>query len=131
MSLEEGPRILCVEDNKDAREMIRAMLSAADPNYSITAVGTAAEALHLRGSFDLYILDISLPGMDGISLCRRLRDRGVSSPIMFFSAMVQPSDKEYCLAAGANEFLVKPGDLDRFTPTVARLLNGEGPQKPK
>jgi CheY-like chemotaxis protein len=65
--------------------------------------------------------------MDGISLCRRLRDRGVKQPIMFFSAMVQPTDRQYCLAAGANEFLVKPSDLDRFTETVEKLLNGRGP----
>ena len=116
-------RILCVEDNKDSREMLRQMLLGTGNGYEVTAVETAAEALAIAEDFDLYILDISLPGMDGIGLCRRLRDRGVKAPIMFFSAMVQPSDRQYCLAAGADEFLVKPADLDRFTETVARLLS--------
>lgn len=119
-------RILCVEDNRDSREMIATLLRETNPDYEITAVGTAAEALALNGrnSFDLYILDIWLPGMDGVELCRRLRERGVTEPIMFFSAMgVQIKDRDYVLSAGANEFLVKSVDLDKFTATVDRLLN--------
>ena len=123
-----NPRILCVEDNKDSREMIKVMLSRADDRYDITVVETAAEALDLNGRepFDLYVLDISLPGMDGLSLCRRLRDGGSTKPIIFFSAMVQPQDRQYCLDAGADAFLIKPSDLDIFVDTVGRLLNGAG-----
>lgn len=118
-------RILCVEDDRDAREMMTVMLQHAEESYAVTAVATAAEALDMsaRKPFDLYVLDIWLPGMDGMSLCRRLRDRGDKAPIIFFSAMVRPKDREYGLAAGANEFLVKPADLDRFLPTVDRLLS--------
>lgn len=124
---EQKARILCVEDNRDSREMIATLLREANNGYDVTAVETAAEALALNGknSFDLYILDIWLPGMDGVDLCRRLRERGVTRPIMFFSAMgVQTKDRDYVLAAGADEFLVKSVDLDRFTDTVERLLNG-------
>ena len=120
-------RILCVEDNRDSREMISTLLRETNPNYEVTAVETAAEALAMNGqrAFDLYILDIWLPGMDGVELCRRLRERGITTPIMFFSAMgVQEKDKDYVLAAGANEFLVKSLDIDRFTETVERLLSG-------
>jgi len=125
---ETKARILCVEDNKDSREMIATLLRQSNENYDVTAVETAAEALALngKGNFDLYILDIWLPGMDGVDLCRRLRERGVTKPIMFFSAMgVQAKDKDYVLAAGADEFLVKSIDLDRFTTTVEQLLSGE------
>ena len=125
---EKKARILCVEDNKDSREMIATLLRQSNENYDVTAVETAAEALALngKGNFDLYILDIWLPGMDGVDLCRRLRERGVTKPIMFFSAMgVQAKDKDYVLAAGADEFLVKSIDLDRFTATVEQLLSGE------
>src|SRR5687768_4703768 len=122
-------RILCVEDNRDSREMIATLLRETDADYDVTAVETAAEALALDGknTFDLYILDIWLPGMDGVELCRRLRDRGVTKPIMFFSAMgVQTKDRDYVLSSGADEFLVKSVDLDRFTDTVSRLLDGAG-----
>ena len=108
--------------------MIATLLRQSNENYDVTAVETAAEAIALngKGNFDLYILDIWLPGMDGVDLCRRLRERGVTKPIMFFSAMgVQAKDKDYVLAAGADEFLVKSIDLDRFTATVERLLSGE------
>jgi two-component system response regulator RegX3 len=122
---EAKARILCVEDNRDSREMIATLLRQANNNYEVTAVETAAEALALNGKtdFDLYILDIWLPGMDGVELCRRLRERGVEKPIMFFSAMgVQTKDRDYVLASGADEFLVKSIDLDSFTETVERLL---------
>ena len=125
-------RILCVEDNRDSREMISTLLRETNPNYEVTAVETAAEALAMNGrrDFDLYILDIWLPGMDGVELCRRLRERGVTRPIMFFSAMgVQAKDRDYVLQAGANEFLVKSIDLDKFTATVDRLLNSHMPEE--
>jgi DNA-binding response OmpR family regulator len=121
-------RILCVEDNRDSREMIATLLRQSNEDYQVTAVETAAEALALNGKyeFDLYILDIWLPGMDGVELCRRLRERGVTNPIMFFSAMgVQQKDKDYVLASGADEFLVKSIDIDRFTETVEKLLTRE------
>ena len=124
---EPKARILCVEDNRDSREMIATLLRQSNENYNVTAVETAAEALALNGKsqYDLYILDIWLPGMDGVELCRRLRERGVTNPIMFFSAMgVQIKDRDYVLAAGADEFLVKSIDLDRFIETVERLLDG-------
>ena len=105
--------------------MMKFMLEGADPGYEVTTVGTAAEALEIsaRDPFDLYVLDIWLPGMDGLSLCRRIRERGAKAPIILFSAMVRPADQDYALAAGANEFLIKPNDVDRFTVTVACLLD--------
>ena len=105
--------------------MIALLLEQEDPTYKVTAVETAAEALALneKGPYDLYILDIWLPGMDGVDLCRRLRERGVKQPIMFFSAMgVQAKDKDYVLAAGADEFLIKSVDMDRFTDRVKELV---------
>ena len=122
---ESKTRILCVEDNRDSREMIALLLKQEDPTYEVTAVETAAEALALneKGPYDLYILDIWLPGMDGVDLCRRLRERGVKQPIMFFSAMgVQAKDKDYVLAAGADEFLIKSVDMDRFADRVKELV---------
>jgi len=124
---ESGSSILIVEDSRDSRDMLKELLLSDDQTYNVTAVETAAEALVLDGRkpFDLYILDIWLPGMDGVSLCRRLRERGRQQPIVFFSAMVQPSDKEFVMKAGANEFLIKPRDLDDFLPTVRRLLDSK------
>ena len=120
-------RILVVEDNRDSREMLKSFLAESGNEFDVTGVETAAEALVLdaRQEFDLYVLDIWLPGMDGIDLCRRLRERKRTQPVLLFSAMVQPTDRHYVLDAGANEFLIKPKDLDIFVPTVERLLGIE------
>lgn len=123
---ESSVRILCVEDDRDSREMISKFLHGSNADYDVKAVETAAEALSLvaREDFDLFILDIWLPGMDGVELCRRLREQGIKAPIMFFSAMsVQSKDQDYVLAAGADAFLVKSVDLDRLSETVESLLS--------
>jgi CheY-like chemotaxis protein len=122
-----SPKILVVEDNRDSRDMIRTLLVESGNDFAVTAVETAAEALDLdgRSPFDLYVLDIWLPGMDGLGLCRRLRERGRTQPIIFFSAMVQSTDRHYVMAAGADDFLVKPKDLDNFIPTIKRLIGIE------
>lgn len=127
-------RILCVEDNKDSRDVLKRLLEETDKTYSVEAVETAAEALALdsANAYDLYILDIWLPGMDGVDLCRRLRERGRTAPVMFYSAMgVQPADRDYVLAAGANAFLVKSVDIDKLIPTVKQLLEGNFPNSPE
>src|SRR3982750_325127 len=125
-------KILCVEDNRDAREMLKIMLQDAETSWEITIAENSAEALDhdSRNKFDLYVLDIWMPGLDGIGLCRRLRERGRTAPIIFFSAMVQPHDRDYVLAAGADAFLVKPADLGNFVPTVRNLLNGSARSGP-
>ncbi|HEY2865909.1 MAG TPA: response regulator [Pyrinomonadaceae bacterium] len=122
---QRGQRVLIVEDNRDSRDMVRTLLTSSLDDVDVTAVETAAEALVLdaKSPFDLYVLDIWLPGMDGVSLCRRLRERGRTQPIVFFSAMVKPTDRHFVMAAGANEFLVKPKDIDLFLPTVEKLLD--------
>lgn len=118
------PRILCVDDNKDSREMIKALLTYEDESYDVTIVETGAEALSLiaKNPFDLYVLDLWLPSMDGMTICRRIRELKIKEPIIFFSAMGRPADMDYMFAAGANAFLTKPNDLNIFAETVKNLL---------
>lgn len=118
------PRILCVDDNKDSREMIKALLNYEDEGYDVTIVETGAEALALiaKDPFDLYVLDLWLPSMDGMTICRRIREMKIKEPIIFFSAMGKPADMDYVIAAGANAFLTKPNDLNIFAETVKNLL---------
>src|SRR5688500_12016376 len=122
---ERRNRILCVEENRDSREMVAALLRQFDGDYDGTAVVHAADAVEVAAEsrLQLALLATCVHGLDAGELCRRLRERGVIKPIMFFSAMgVQTKDRDYVLAAGADEFLVKSIDLDRFTETVERLL---------
>ena len=118
-------RILCVEDDKDSCEMINRFLQLANAEYLITTAEDGAEAMSLieDDPFDLYILDNWLPGMDGMELCRRIRQAGSKRPIVFFSAMVRNHDRESALEAGADAYLLKPKDLDILAETVENLLN--------
>ncbi|MBC7901185.1 MAG: response regulator [Saprospiraceae bacterium] len=121
-------RILCVEDDKDSCEMLTVLLSLANDDYAVTAVHDAAKAMELisAGPFDLYVLDMWLPDIDGLQLTRWIRETGSSKPIVFFTAVAKDADRENALNAGATAFLVKPNDLDQLTPTVERLLGQSG-----
>jgi DNA-binding response OmpR family regulator len=118
------PRILCVDDDKDTCEMIRMMLWQADYRCSVKSAFTIEEALNYieTESFDLYILDYRMPNMTGIDLCSLIRKTDKQTPIMFFTAMARDIDRKSATIAGANEYLIKPNDLDRLVETIKDLL---------
>jgi CheY-like chemotaxis protein len=115
-------RILCVDDDPDTCSMLCALLGLIGCQTS--SAGTAQEALGLiaAGRFDLYLLDNWLPGGGGVELCRLLRDSDPSTPIVFYSGAALESEREEALAAGAQAYLVKPGDVALLVETVRRLL---------
>ncbi len=105
------PRVLYVEDNEDSREMLSQILQMA--SIDATTVGTAAEALSSIQAerFDLYLLDSTLPDLDGFELCRRVRHVDANTPILFFSGAGYEADKQKGIEAGANAYVIKP-DLE-------------------
>ena len=117
-------RILCVDDHVDSCELMKFILADAFPECRIDVVDNPEEALDLltRGPYDLYLLDLWLPGMDGAELCRRIRDAGSESPVIFVSGAVRQSDKQCALAAGGNGFLTKPFDPDELVALVEAHL---------
>jgi DNA-binding response OmpR family regulator len=74
--------------------------------------------------FDLFVLDSSLPDGTGTDLCKHIRKRNNSTPILFYSAMAFDQDKYEALVAGAQRYLVKPVEFEVFCSTVAEMLNG-------
>lgn len=117
-------RILCVEDDLDSCEMLSFMLSSIDDAYDVTGIHHAAEAKELitAKQFDLYVLDMWLPDIDGLELCRWIRGREANTPIVFFTASVQEADRRMAMDAGGSAFLKKPNDLENLAPTVKNLL---------
>jgi CheY-like chemotaxis protein len=115
-------RILCVDDDPDTCSMLCALLGLVGCETS--TAGTAQEALEAiaGGRFDLYLLDNWLPGGGGVELCRRIRESDPSTPIVFYTGAAQESEREEALAAGAQDYLVKPGDVALLVETVRRLL---------
>ena len=115
-------RVLCVDDDDDTCSMLCGLLGLVGCEAS--AAGTAAEALEAiaGGGFNLYLLDNWLPGGSGLELCRKIRETDPSTPIVFYSGADRESEREEALAAGAQAYLVKPGDVAALVETVRRLL---------
>jgi len=120
-------RILCVDDNEDTCELLKAMLGRAD--LDVVTVSDADEALRLIESerFDLYVLDSEIPpGFSGLTLCHKIRAVDTHTPIVIFSGHGFESHREAGVLAGANAYLVKP-DVTELIPTVRRLLEEPRP----
>lgn len=103
-------RVLLVEDEADIRELIR--YSLAQAGLEVEEASDGAEALEKLRAFapDLIVLDLMLPGMPGLEICRRLRSRADTArlPIMVVSARSNPSEKALGLAMGADDYVTKP-----------------------
>ena len=104
---EAAPRILVVDDNPEIREIIRVLLSGE--GYTVLEAGSGTAALESLGkdAFDLIILDIMMPGMNGYETCGRIRERS-NAPILFLSARTTDSDKLLGCSSGGDDYLAKP-----------------------
>ncbi len=120
--LDNRRRILCVDDNEDNSSMLTVLLGLS--SYEAVAAGSIEEALRLARDerFDLYLLDNWLPGGSGVELCREIRRSDPSTPIVFYTGAGLDSEREEALAAGAQAYLVKPGEVSLLVETVRRLL---------
>ncbi len=117
MTTPTGPRLLLVEDDPGiGAGLVRALSSQA---YRTTWCRTAAEALaHPLDTVDLVLLDLGLPDLDGLELCRRLRREAPAVPILMLTARGSETDVVVGLDAGADDYLVKPF---RLAELLARL----------
>jgi two-component system, sensor histidine kinase and response regulator len=107
-SLREGLRVLLVEDNPVNRTVVEALL--AKKRVAVTSVGDGAEAVAAfeESSYDLVLMDVQMPGMDGYEATRLLRARGCRAPILGLTAHAMRGDRERCLEAGMDDHLTKP-----------------------
>lgn len=114
-----GWRVIIADGDPAARSALVGPLSRLD-EFSVAEAGTAAEVLAAieRGPFDVIILDIALPDLDGCQLCRTLRQRGVNAPILTMTNRDDEADVVLALDSGANDCIVKPPHVGVF---LARL----------
>ena len=121
------PRILIAEDDPAVASLLADALGAA--GFATAVVSDGGEALERADSeaFDLVILDIGLPSVDGLQLLNELRARGRSVPVLILSAMGSAYDRVAGLYAGADDYVSKPFDIDELIARVrARLRDHEG-----
>lgn len=121
----DGCRILIVDDNEDSCEILSLILKYSNQSYDITVANTAEEALKLleEQSFDLFVVDNRLPDSTGVELCEWIRENDKETPIIFYTALAGEIFEKAAIAAGADEYLVKPNDLDIFAKVVQRNMS--------
>jgi two-component system response regulator MprA len=115
-------RILVVDDEPAVRDSLASSLAFEDYEVVTAADGVSALDELGRAQPDLAILDILMPRMDGLTACRRLRARGETLPVLMLTARDTVGDRVTGLDAGADDYLVKPFDLDELLARVRALL---------
>lgn len=115
------PRILVVDDEREIADLIAIHLRNEGYEVSLAYGGAEALNLVLRESFDLLILDIMMPGVDGLEICRRIR-REHNTPIIFLSARSEAMDKILGLSAGADDYMTKPFNVLELVARVKAQL---------
>ncbi|PYT07462.1 MAG: hypothetical protein DMF60_07040 [Acidobacteria bacterium] len=116
-------RILCVDDDRDTRDMMTALLGLE--GYDVLTAESVAEgiSLALSGNFDLVMLDWVFKDGTGIELCTMIRSTDAATPILFYSGMALSGDMDNAIRAGAQGFLVKPVDFDELLRSVSTFVS--------
>jgi CheY-like chemotaxis protein len=114
-------RILIVDDHEDFADLVRRVLEIEGAEVAVARDGAYGLAMAADG-FDLILMDLHLPGIDGLEVTRRLRARGFDGPILAVSAQAMRENVEAALAAGCNEYLSKPLSLAHLKEVVGRYL---------
>jgi two-component system OmpR family response regulator len=102
------PHILIVEDDREISALVARYLRANDHRATVAANGRDVDRALADGRFDLMVLDLNLPGEDGLSICWRLRDSGSSLPIIMLTAKGEEIDRIIGLETGADDYVPKP-----------------------
>ncbi|MCO5760889.1 MAG: response regulator [Chromatiaceae bacterium] len=122
-----GRRLLLVEDNAINREIVLGLLKGSGLVVEVAADGRRAVELFQSTPFDLILMDIQMPVMDGYEATRRIRARDTRIPIIALTANAFPDDRDKTLDAGMNEHLSKPLDPPKFFAVLRCFLEGPAP----
>lgn len=122
-------RILVVEDDIQLADVLKDALLDQQYVVDLAQDGELAVSWIDRSTYDLIVMDLNLPKLDGIHLCQYLRDRGLTLPILMLTARDTIADKILGLDAGADDYMVKPFDLQELMARVRALIR-RGTQAP-
>ncbi len=122
-----GGRVLVVEDDSDIADVLRRSLR--NEGYEVRTSGDGIEALDVAAAFipDLIVLDLGLPRLDGVEVCRRLRDDG-DVPILMLTARAELEDRVAGLDSGADDYLIKPFERQELLARIRALLRRRPPR---
>ena len=127
-------KIVIVDDDARIRDLLRRYLSQEGFDVLLAEDGRALDRILQRETIDLVVLDLMLPGEDGLSICRRLRASGVQTPVIMLTAKVEDADRINGLEIGADDYLGKPFNprelLARIHAVLRRRPQNESPSAP-
>ena len=115
-------RLLVVEDNDRLAETLTSLLRGEGHAVDLVTNGEDADATLAAEGFDLVILDLGLPGMDGLDVLRRLRDRRAETAVLILTGRGALDDRVKGLNLGADDYLTKPFEIEEFDARVRALL---------
>ncbi len=115
-------RVLLIEDDHGLGILIKTFLEAANYQVEIAENGPHGLELALQSSYSILIMDIKLPGMNGLEVLQRLRERGINTPILILSGMGNVSDRVTGLQMGGDDYLVKPFAFSELRARMESLL---------
>ena len=122
-------RALIIEDDADIANLLRVNLRDIDCDSEITPNGLEGLRQATEGQFDVIILDIMLPGLNGMEVCRRIRAQQVSTPILMLTSKAEELDKVLALDLGADDYLTKPFSVRELLARVKARLRRSAPDK--
>ncbi|WP_042175871.1 response regulator transcription factor [Streptomyces sp. NBRC 110035] len=124
------PSVLLAEDDRAIRNALERALTLE--GYRVTAVADGVEALAQvhRSRPDVLVLDVMMPGIDGLQVCRMLRAEGDRTPVLILTALVETADRIEGLDAGADDYVVKPFDVEEVFARLRALLRRVPPVPP-
>ena len=120
------PRLLLVEDEHALADVLADNLREEGYDPVVARAGQEALRTWREGAFDLVVLDVMLPEIDGVTLCRTRREEGDDTPVLFLSARGRPDERVEGLAAGGDDYLAKPFHLPEFLLRTRALLRRRG-----
>lgn len=122
-SLLSGVRILLVEDSPDNRLLIKNILSRKGAAIEFANNGREGVDLALKQEFDLILMDIQMPVLDGLQATAELRQKGFRKPIIALTAHAMTEERAKTLAVGCNEYLTKPIEVAKLVNAVAKFAD--------
>lgn len=120
-------RLLVVEDEPKMARMLQRGLAEEGHQVDVCASGEAAQTQALDVPYDVVVLDWGLPDVDGVSVLRHWRQRGLTTPVLLLTARGTTGEKVTGLRAGADDYLVKPFDFDELLARLEALRRRSGP----
>jgi len=121
-------RILVIEDEKRVADLVRRALEDEDYTVELAYDGHSGKALALRHEYDLLIIDIVVPGIDGITVCKEVRRVKPDIPIILLTALGTVDDKVEGLDAGADDYMVKPIEFRELLARIRSVIKRRGRQ---